>query len=157
MLPRMPDPRRSRLKVRLAVERDGRLLCVRHAKPDQEPFWCLPGGNVDAGESLRAAARRELREETGAEIEPLEALLILDEPDQRSGDGIAEVILRGALIGGEPTLGPASGDPYLAEVAWLAIDDLPRDFRPRALRDLLAGRTTLDGLGTAPLLAWDAR
>lgn len=157
MLPRMPDPRRSRLKVRLAVEREGRLLCVRHAKPDQEPFWCLPGGNVDAGESLRAAARRELREETGAEVEPLEALLILDDPDQRGGDGIVEIILRGALLGGEPALGSVSGDPYLDQVAWLPIDDLPGDFRPRALRELLAGRSGLEGLGTAPLFAWDAR
>lgn len=157
MLPRMPEPRRSRLKVRLAVERAGHLLCVRHAKPSQDPFWCLPGGNVDSGESLRAAARRELREETGAEIEPLEVLLLLDDPDQRGGDGIAEVILRGALIGGEPALGSDSGDPYLSEVGWLPIGDLPDDFRPRALRDLLAGHSTLDGLGSAPLVPWEAR
>ena len=157
MLPPVPTPRRSRLKVRLAVERDGRLLCVRHAKPDQAPFWCLPGGNVDAGESLRAAGRRELREETGAEVEPLELLMVLDDPDQRGGDGIVEVILHGALIGGEPALGSASGDAYLDRVAWLPLGDLPEDFRPRALRELLHGRTSLDGLGTIPLLDWDAR
>ena len=59
----MSRVRQPRLKARVALERDGRILCVLHAKA--EPFWCLPGGNVDPGETLAAAAARELREEVG--------------------------------------------------------------------------------------------
>lgn len=46
----------------LAYRPDGRLLLVRHADVD---MWVLPGGEVDAGESFREAANRELREEAG--------------------------------------------------------------------------------------------
>lgn len=43
--------------------RDGFLLC-RHEKPGRE-YWLLPGGGVNAGESLVDALHRELREELG--------------------------------------------------------------------------------------------
>ena len=47
----------------------GEILLVRTvARPDT---WEMPGGRVEAGESLDAAVRREVREETGMEIEPL--------------------------------------------------------------------------------------
>ncbi|MFL5925704.1 MAG: NUDIX domain-containing protein [Gaiellaceae bacterium] len=46
----------------------GRVLLCRQEKPDKE-YWLLPGGGVDAGESLIEALRRELREELGVEAD----------------------------------------------------------------------------------------
>lgn len=48
---------------------DDRLLLFRFTPSDRPPFWCTPGGALDPGESYAAAARRELREETGLDID----------------------------------------------------------------------------------------
>ena len=53
----------------LLVDGEGRVLLFRFDPGDRPPFWCTPGGAVDPGESYAEAARRELREETGLELE----------------------------------------------------------------------------------------
>ena len=53
----------------LLVDGEGRVLLFRFDPGDRPPFWCTPGGAVDPGESYAEAARRELREETGLELD----------------------------------------------------------------------------------------
>jgi 8-oxo-dGTP pyrophosphatase MutT (NUDIX family) len=47
----------------------GRILLFRFAPGDRPAFWATPGGAVDPGESFKAAARRELLEETWPDME----------------------------------------------------------------------------------------
>lgn len=55
----------------LLVDNVGRVLLFRFTPEDgRPPFWCTPGGAVDAGESYADAARRELYEETGIIADP---------------------------------------------------------------------------------------
>ncbi|HVT64688.1 MAG TPA: NUDIX hydrolase [Mycobacteriales bacterium] len=54
-----------------AVVRDpaGRLLLVQRGHPPAQGSWTLPGGRVEPGETPAEAAVREVREETGLDIE----------------------------------------------------------------------------------------
>lgn len=53
-----------KLGVSVSVWRDGKVLLVERAK-EPKGIWAFPGGQVEPGESLEAAAARELFEETG--------------------------------------------------------------------------------------------
>ena len=53
------------LAVNVAVLEVGRILLILREDFD---VWCMPGGHVDPGESIAAAAVREVWEETGIEV-----------------------------------------------------------------------------------------
>ena len=57
---------------------EGGIVLVRRRHPP--PGWALPGGFVEAGESAAVAARRELREETGLDVELLELFHVYADP-----------------------------------------------------------------------------
>lgn len=62
----METRRSSRL---LIVDANGKLLLFRYHDEHQAPFWATPGGELLPGESYLEAARRELQEETGLNLE----------------------------------------------------------------------------------------
>ena len=62
---------RHRIAAGALVVHEGRLLLVRHVKPTVYDFWVAPGGGAHGTEDLHSVAKREVREETGLEIEPL--------------------------------------------------------------------------------------
>jgi 8-oxo-dGTP diphosphatase len=143
--------RRPRLKARAAVdERDGRLLLARHERPD-DAFWCLPGGGVDPGETPAAAAVRELREEAGVEIALDGVIWIADGLQGPDGDGLVEIVFRAVLVAGEAQLGTEAGDCSLAAIRWFALDAIPSDFRPSALRRQLIEAGSLAALPAIPV------
>jgi 8-oxo-dGTP diphosphatase len=53
----------------LLLDPNGRVLLFRFDAPDRSPFWATPGGALDPGEGFEAGARRELREETGLDLD----------------------------------------------------------------------------------------
>jgi 8-oxo-dGTP pyrophosphatase MutT (NUDIX family) len=60
--------------------------------------WALPGGSREPGESVEDTALRELREETGVEVEPGDVLGILDDYRTRSGYVITPVVIWGGPL-----------------------------------------------------------
>jgi ADP-ribose pyrophosphatase YjhB (NUDIX family) len=65
----------------------GRVLLVRRGAEPLRGHWSLPGGLVEVGEPLTAALVREVREETGLIVEPIELLELLDRI-HRDGDRV---------------------------------------------------------------------
>ena len=59
------------------VVREGHILMVRHIH-DGRDYWTLPGGGIDDNETEHQAAKREVLEETGVEVEPLKLLFVFE-------------------------------------------------------------------------------
>lgn len=101
---------------------DGRLLV--HRRADDKDVWpgmwdIAAGGVVAAGESYADAARRELAEELGVEVEPI-ALEHLGEG--RFTDESVALIGRGYLAVHDGPFELTDGE--IAEVRWVTADDL---------------------------------
>jgi ADP-ribose pyrophosphatase YjhB (NUDIX family) len=64
--------------VGAVVVKDGRVLLVRRGTEPLKGHWSLPGGLVDLGEALSAGVVREVMEETGLIVEPVELIELLD-------------------------------------------------------------------------------
>ena len=56
----------------------GRVLLVRRGREPLKGEWSLPGGMLELGEGLTAGVVREVREETGLDVEPVELVELLD-------------------------------------------------------------------------------
>jgi len=135
-------PQRPILAVSAAIFRTGKVLIVRRARKPALGVYTLPGGVVEAGETLIDALRREVREETAMEIEPI-ALAGHREVIARDAQGRIErhfVILPFACrwISGEPKL-----NEELDEARWLAATDLLRLKTTEGLAEIVAAAEQL--------------
>ena len=82
-------PKRPYLAVSAAIIRNGKVLVVRRARKPALNLYTLPGGTVEAGETLIDAVVREAREETSLDIEPV-ALAGHREVIVRDAQGLVE-------------------------------------------------------------------
>jgi ADP-ribose pyrophosphatase YjhB (NUDIX family) len=64
--------------VSAVIVEEGRVLLVRRGTEPLKGHWSLPGGLVELGEGLLSAVVREVREETGLVVEPVELIELLD-------------------------------------------------------------------------------
>lgn len=64
--------------VGAVVVKEGRVLLIRRGNEPMKGRWSLPGGMLELGESLTDGVVREVREETGLIVEPVELIELLD-------------------------------------------------------------------------------
>jgi 8-oxo-dGTP diphosphatase len=114
----------------------GELVLVRRAIEPGYGLWVFPGGYVDRGETITAAAVREAREESGLDVR-LDGLVNIYSYDAAP---LIVIVYAATAVGG--TL---CGDDECLDAKLFAPDDIPWDalaFRSTrdALRDYLGGR-----------------
>lgn len=80
-------PDAARVGVGGVVVQEGRVLLIQRGQEPLKGQWSLPGGMLELGESLESAVIREIREETGLEVEPVELVELLDRI-HRDGDRV---------------------------------------------------------------------
>ena len=73
--------------VGAVIVKDGRVLLVQRGTEPALGRWSIPGGLIEVGEALSEAVVREVHEETGLEIEPVELVELLDRI-HRDGDRV---------------------------------------------------------------------
>ena len=117
-------PDRPILAVSAAIIRDGRVLLTQRARGPANGVWTMPGGVVEAGETLSDALIREIDEETRMRIEPV-ALAGHREVMVRDAAGRAErhfviMCFASRWIAGEPQLNEELADARWVEFAELA-------------------------------------
>ena len=137
-------PTRPFLAVSAAIVRDGKVLVVRRARNPALNLYTLPGGAVEAGETLRQAVIREVLEETALTVEPV-ALAGYREVITPDAVGRIErhfVIMSFAArwLAGEPVL-----NEELDEARWLYPADLPDLRTTEGLAEIVG--TAIDYVG----------
>ncbi len=103
--------------VSAALLHEGRVLMIRRRRPPNAGMLALPGGRVEPGESLLAAAARELQEETAIAAEPLHVMTAVEDrqydDDGRLLSHYVIVVVRCRWVGGTAV---ASDDA--SEIHW---------------------------------------
>jgi ADP-ribose pyrophosphatase YjhB (NUDIX family) len=116
-------PDRPIVGVGAVIIHEGRVALVKRGSPPLQGEWSLPGGVVELGETLRAAAEREAREETGLIVKAGEVLEVLDRIIPGEGGAPQyHYVLIDFLCAVERGELRAGGDA--ADVRWAAVEEL---------------------------------
>lgn len=129
----------------VVVDDDGRILLQRRRDND---LWALPGGGMEIGESIGETAAREVREETGFEVQPLYVIGVYSDPKHVFAYDDGEVRQEFSVcVACQLLVGELSVSNESHEVDWFApevVSTLAMHDRIRVrVFDYLAGRRAL--------------
>jgi mutator protein MutT len=116
-------PPRPLAGVGMLVEDQSRILMVKRRYKPGKGRWSVPGGLVELGETVREAVKREVKEETGIEVE-IERLL--DVVDNIVYDERGRIRFHYILIDflGHPVGGDLKAETDAEDVQWVRLEDI---------------------------------
>jgi len=104
----------------IIFDQDERVLLIRRGKPPASGFWHVPGGKLEAGESLVEGVRREVKEETGLDVNigPIMAVV------ERRQEGFHYVIIDFLAQLADPNQTNLIAADDASDARWVAEDEL---------------------------------
>jgi 8-oxo-dGTP diphosphatase len=135
--------------VGAVVFNEERVLLVRRGQPPSHDLWAIPGGKVRLGETLQAAAEREILEESGLTVRARQPVYTFDLIEQDAQGRIRFHYVIVDLIT-DYVAGTISAGDDAREVRWIGPDEIRRlEVSPQTV-DLLQrkfgfGRPRADG------------
>lgn len=114
----MADTAKTTVSVLIFLRRGESILLVRQNYGKR--YWSLPGGVMEAGESLEQAAMREVREETGLEVQLGRLVGVYSKP----GEAGLALTFEGQVTGGK-----LQADHEILEVQYFPLEALPENVR----------------------------
>jgi 8-oxo-dGTP diphosphatase len=120
------DREAYRFTVDVVVFYDGHVLLVERGKAPFQGCKVLPGGHVEPDEKGKAAALRELREETGLDLDPhaLRVVNVYDAPDRDPRARVISVVFAAHL---HRLPAPLRAGDDAASAEWVDIEEALRD------------------------------
>lgn len=112
---------RPRIRAALAVIDQGKVLLVEHTKSDRK-YWLLPGGGLEWGESLHAACVREVKEETGFDVEAGELIWTSETLSPCGKKHLVHMVFSGKLLGGQLQI--PNNEERITDVRWVPLNQV---------------------------------
>ncbi len=108
--------------VAVLIKRNDKILLGKRLAEAGFGQWGLPGGHLEFSESLVAAAKRELLEETGLIVDNLKFINITNDPRLTDGQHYIHILFLAEVVQGEPQV----MEPNKCEVwEWFNLSELP--------------------------------
>lgn len=111
----MSEPPRPTPCAGVVCLKGDRVLLIQRGTPPRQGQWSIPGGRVEPGEAVTAAALRELREETGVEAELLGLVAVIDYITPERHYVLIDYAAR--WVSGEPAAGDDAADAKFVSLA----------------------------------------
>ncbi len=122
------EVQRPKVGLGVVIVRDGKVLIGHRIGAHGANTWSIPGGHVEFGESWEACARREVKEETGLEIEQATFLGVTDDVDIGEGKHYVTIFMKAFCMAGIPRI--CEPDKF-EELRWCEWEKIPSPrFRP---------------------------
>ncbi len=130
----MPDHVLVHVVAGAVLKKDGKFLLLQEAKESVRGQWNLPAGKVDEGETIEQAAIREVKEESGYDVELVRKIGIY----QSNAKGPPRHAFEGRIVGGE--LHVTEG---ILDAKWLTLEEI------EVMKDQLRGDWVLEAIKSA--------
>ena len=105
--------------IDIILQKGSDILLIKRKNDPFKDYLALPGGFVNEGESVEDAAKREAREETSLEIEPIDILGVYSNPKRDPRGHIMTVVFVGIILSGS-----ARPEDDSAEIEWVNLDQI---------------------------------